>query len=325
MKSVSVIVPVYNTSEYLPECLDSLISQSLQDIEIVCVNDGSTDRSPEILKDYADKYPDRIKLINQENAGLSEARNAGIAASTGEYLGFVDSDDFVSPDMFRLLYEKAVSRGFDMAVCDIAYVFRDKTKTVSSNIPSDALDACAVRETMPGVYPTVWNKLFKRELFETGIRFKKGIWYEDFEFLYRLYPHIQSIGTVRMPLYFYRQRPGGITGVYDDRLYQFITNFNGIIGYYRENGFYPEYRDELEYLYVRYAFATMIKRLARTNDRKLFKEGVCFAISQVRNNFPDYKKNPIFKKQGLKGRYLLYFNRLCADLVRIKEKLLPGV
>ena len=114
MELVSIIVPVYNCAQFLNRCMDSLVNQTLKDIEIICINDGSTDNSPEILQEYAAK-DSRIKIINKENGGLSSARNRGLAAAQGEYLGFVDSDDWVDLDFFEKLYNAAKKYDTDIA------------------------------------------------------------------------------------------------------------------------------------------------------------------------------------------------------------------
>ena len=111
---ISIIVPVYNTAPYLPQCLDSLVNQTYRDIEIICVNDGSTDNSPDILKAYAER-DSRILVIHQENLGLSGARNKGLESARGEWVMFVDSDDWIAPDMYEKLYHHLTEDGSDIA------------------------------------------------------------------------------------------------------------------------------------------------------------------------------------------------------------------
>ena len=118
---VSVIVPVYNSRDYLERCLESLVNQTLPDIEIVVVNDGSPDDSQTIIDRYAEAYPDKIVSLSKENGGLSDARNFGIARATGEYIGFVDSDDFVDLDMYERLYDKAASTDSDIVTHPMTY------------------------------------------------------------------------------------------------------------------------------------------------------------------------------------------------------------
>ena len=129
---VSIIVPVYNVARYLGECLDSIINQTLDDIEIICINDGSTDNSLEILEEYA-KKDSRIWIFTIENSGLSLARNYGIKHANGKYVGFVDSDDYINETMFEKLYNSCEQNDLDLAICKIS-LFDDKTGEVNNNL-----------------------------------------------------------------------------------------------------------------------------------------------------------------------------------------------
>ena len=317
---VSIIVPVYNTSAYLGWCLDSLVQQTLQEIEVIVVNDGSTDDSATILAQYKLRYPEIIKTIDQKNAGLSEARNAGLKIAQGDYIGFVDSDDYVEPTMFDLLYQKAIEKQFDIVVCNVKFVFSDHAQSVSSMIDNDLTEPVDIKKSILTIFPAAWNKIYRRDLFESGIRFTKGIWFEDFEFLYRLYPSIRGIGCVAQDLYLYRQSENSIMHRYDKRLYQYVTNFHSIFDWFKKSGKFEAYRNELEFLFVRYAYATMVKRLARTKKRETFRAGVQFAVEEVKSNVPSRLKNPLFWKQGMKGYYLLTFNPLISNLIYFIEK-----
>ncbi len=129
---VSIIVPVYNVEKYLQSCMDSLVNQTLEDIEIICVNDGSTDNSLEILESYA-KKDSRIKVFTIENSGNSIARNYGIKIAKGKYVGFVDSDDYINETMFEKLYNSCEQNDLDLAICKIS-LFDDKTGEVNNNL-----------------------------------------------------------------------------------------------------------------------------------------------------------------------------------------------
>ncbi|WP_099205072.1 glycosyltransferase family 2 protein [Scatolibacter rhodanostii] len=322
MVDLSIIVPVYNTEKYLEQCLESLIRQNALniEIEIIVINDGSTDNSKQILDQYQKTYPDIIKVYNQVNAGLSEARNTGIRHAQGQYIGFVDSDDYVNQDMFRLLYEKIKQADFDIVVSDIVYTFTDRQVQISSQVKEDIIDKDKIKASMLTIYPTVWNKLFKKELFEKDVLFTKGVWFEDCDFLYRLYPYINKIGVVPEACYYYRQREDAITYTYDSRLYQLVTNFDNIIEYYQKHNFYEKYRNELEYLLVRYSYGTMLKRLAKTKNYEEYKKGFVFAKNNIKKLFPQYRKNAYFFHQGLKGYFLWLFNGVLAKLLYYKEK-----
>ena len=170
---VSVIVPVYNVEEYIDKCLDSLVHQTLTDLEIIVVNDGSPDNSEKIIKKYEKKYKN-IKYLVKENGGLSDARNFGLKYAKGEYIAFLDSDDYVSEEMYQMMYIKAKSEDFDMVVCDINYLYPDRTLRVDSGIKDDTTD---IKKTYLTIQPAAWNKLFRRDLFDHKVLFKKGVWF----------------------------------------------------------------------------------------------------------------------------------------------------
>ena len=134
---VSVIVPIYNVKRYLAKCLDSIISQTLKDIEIICVNDGSTDGSEKVLAEYA-KKDSRIKIVNRKNGGLSAARNTGMPYATGKYIGFVDSDDYIEPTMYELMYYNAEHFNSQMVICAV-HKLADWTNTVFEDDPYSTL------------------------------------------------------------------------------------------------------------------------------------------------------------------------------------------
>lgn len=316
---VSVIVPVYNVESYLDKCLTSLVKQTLQEIEIIVVNDGSKDNSEKIIEKYLKKYPEKIKYIKKANGGLSSARNEGLKYASGEYIGFVDSDDYVSLNTFNLMYKKAKEKNFDLVVCNLNYVYESKTKMVSAGLDKDLENEDEVKKNIVFLYPAVWNKLYKKEILDS-LKFKEGIWYEDVEFNFRVYPRVKSIGYVDKPLIQYVQRESSISKTIDKRLFNYIDNFNGLIRYYQDNNLYNKYYFELEYSYVRYLYATFIKQLSYTNDKELFKEGVKEAIKNVQEHFPNYKKNIYLKKFGLKNIYLKTFNKKTASLLNFKNR-----
>ena len=314
MIKVSVIVPVYNVEKYLDKCLKSLVNQTLKEIEIIVVNDGTKDKSQKIIDKYVKKYPKLVKSYIKENGGLSSARNYGLKYAKGEYIAFVDSDDYVEEDMYEKLYNKAIEKDFDMVVCNLKYIYDTKDVNAYSNINKDILTKEEIKKSMINIYPSAWNKLFNKRLFKNKVLFKEKVWYEDVEFLYRLYPYINSIGTVDDYLYNYVQRKGAITSTFDERLFHYIDNFNGIVKFYKEKKFFDEYQKELEYCYVRYLYATFIKQASNFKDKKMYEKAVEEAIKNVKENFPNYRKNKYFYK-SLKGIYLLLFNKFISKIL----------
>lgn len=207
---VSILVPVYNTSKYLEKCMDSLIKQTLREIEIICVNDGSTDNSLEILEEYAKKDP-RVIIVNKPNGGLPSARNAGIDRATGEYLGFVDSDDYVEVTMFEKMYKTAKKNKAEVVICG-AEIF--PTTPAPTSWLYDVLSprTCHYPEFTPDVLfkergsrPFLWRNLVKRDLIEReNIRLKEDIVLgEDQAFQFKVYPKAKGISFIADKLYHY--------------------------------------------------------------------------------------------------------------------------
>ena len=168
------------------------------------------------------------------------------------------------------------------------------------------------------MFPVIWNKSYKREKIK-DIKFKSGVWAEDVEYLYRVLPNIESIGKVNEKLYYYYQRSVSESRLFDKRVYHYIDNFNGIIDYYKKNKIYNLYKEELEFCYVRYIYATFIKRAATFKDKSEYKKAVDEAIKNVKERFPKYRKNKYFYR-SIKGVYLVLFNRFFAHLLNKKYR-----
>lgn len=210
MPLISIIVPVYNAAPYLSTCIESILNQTLTDIEILLIDDGSTDSSGAICDVYAAKDK-RINVVHKKNGGVSSARNAGLAIATGEYIGWVDADDYIEPDMFEYLYNLAINYKADIAECGYASVAGEKVEIANFGkgleygeggfITQKYLDA--------DIFYGIVTKLFKRSLFER-VRFPEGRIWEDIWLV--TYFCLEPICYVRNPevKYFYRQTEGSI-------------------------------------------------------------------------------------------------------------------
>lgn len=318
MIKLSVIVPCYNVEKYLNACVDSILQAKIDDMEIILVNDGSKDNTLEICLDYKKKYPNLIKIVDKKNGGLSDARNVGISKAKGEYLAFIDSDDTIKENFIKEMIEKAYSGNFDMVTCGVKMIYEDHEVAVDPGYLTDLIGKEAIKGQMYDFYPAACNKIYKKELFK-DLKFKKGVAYEDVEFMYRLLPNIKRIGVVEGFYYEYMQREGSITYTFNEKLYDMVNNFDSIFNYYKEHNLFDEYYEELEYVYVRYSLATFVKRMAKCKDKKKFDEAVNYALTKVKKNFPKYKKNKYLKKSK-KGFYLKYFNKFIASIVFMVEK-----
>lgn len=209
---VSVIVPVYNVEKYLEKCLDTLSGQTLEDIEIICVNDGSKDSSPEILQKYAQK-DSRIKIINKQNEGLSAARNDGLKAASGEFVGYVDSDDWVDLNFYEKLYTAAKKYDAEIACGNIIRcgnrATKYKVKFEKEELFTDNLQK--LKAVKIPKYNYVWNKIYKREsLLKLNLEFPVGRFYEDICWSIKAVYYLNGLVTVPDSAYFYRRNPFSI-------------------------------------------------------------------------------------------------------------------
>ena len=204
---LSISVPVYNTEKYLRKCLDSLLRQTLKDIEIVLVDDGSTDGSGEICDEYS-LIDSRIKVIHKKNGGLSSARQVGLDNSVGEYYTVCDSDDWVEDEMYEVLYNKAKSEDYDMVVCDILTEYNDGSSRVLKNNFSNYEQTSLINDLMfRNILSNTFCRIYKRCLFQKyDIEYEPGINQgEDFLLLMKQFQHPMKITYVPSPLYHYRR------------------------------------------------------------------------------------------------------------------------
>lgn len=219
MPKISVIIPVYNASKYLKECLDSVVNQTLKDIEIICVNDGSTDNSLSILEKYA-QNDDRIKIINQENKGLSEARNVAIEVASGDYIGFVDADDYINLSFYENLFNRAEETKSDIVSCEYMYRFKDRQKNrkkiflkVDTNVVTTDIKEKFECLYLPN-YCYVMNKIYRRDCLTE--RFLKGLKWEDVYFTCNVLAKSYKLSVAKDAAYYYRDNPNSIVNDVSD-------------------------------------------------------------------------------------------------------------
>lgn len=211
---ISVVVPVYKVEKYLPECIKSIIAQNYKNLEIILVDDGSPDNCPAICDEFA-KKDNRIKVIHKKNGGLSDARNAGINIATGNYICFIDSDDYVEKDYAKKLLDALSSNDADMAVCGYTYVLDNGSKEVDETPKAGLLTEDKywpkVYNDMFTTFVVAWNKLYKADIFKT-IRYAKGKINEDQIILHDILRQCKKIAVIKDVLYYYRKREDSIMG-----------------------------------------------------------------------------------------------------------------
>lgn len=219
MAKVSIIVPIYNTSKYLNGCIKSLLHQTLEDIEIILINDGSTDESESIIKKYKDK---RIKYISKKNEGIGKTRNLGIDTATGEYLSFIDSDDYIEPNFCEVMYEKAIKDKCDIVICDYYEDHNYGLKEIRFPTFKDA----SLKEN-PDILNIVnlgpCNKIYKKSLFKNKEnRFVENLKYEDAPLVVKLLLNAKKIGKIDDCLAHYVIHENSETTTRDERIFDII-------------------------------------------------------------------------------------------------------
>lgn len=303
---LSIIVPVYNVEKYLAKCLDSAICPSVQDYEILAVNDGSTDSSPSILQKYASDYPEFIRVVNRENGGLGAASNTGIEAARGEFIAFLDSDDYYASGAVSELL-KLCDLDNDICIFDIVSV-NAQGQEIGRISPFDQEKSGLSLESDPAlllISPSRVNKLYKRSLFlDTGIRYPSRVWFEDYRTTPKLFASASTISYRPLPLYNYLQQPESITHVKNaSRNLEIIAAVEDILEYFESAGLYEKYRDELEYSAYYNELLTSTTRVNLIDPSSAVQEEL---LNWYTGRFPDYRQNPYFKKMPLKYR-LIHF------------------
>lgn len=213
-EKISIIIPVYKVEQYLDQCISSIVNQTYTNMDIILVDDGSPDNCPAMCDAWAEK-DSRIRVIHKTNGGLSDARNAGMAASTGELMAFVDSDDWIAPDMYEHLYQRLTEDGSDIAACGVQMVWEDKTP--SRMLTRDGSCVLNQEEAMRAIIEEswlkqpVWYKLYKTELVR-DILFPVGKYHEDVFWSYQAVGRAQKVSVSNYVGYYYLQRGGSIMG-----------------------------------------------------------------------------------------------------------------
>jgi len=314
---ISVIVPVYNMEEYLKRCLDSLLNQTLQELEIIAVDDGSTDSSPDILREYSAKSS-KLKVLRKENGGLSDARNYGFLHSTGEYIGYVDSDDYVDPEMYEVMYNKAKEYNSDIVECNLHHTYGNNTEDTEI-----MKRYYTPRELLCHGRHIVWNKIYLRSwLAKTHIQFPTGLIYEDVSFFLKIVPHISSYDYVDITPIHYVQRSGSVNND-SKKTTQIFEILKGVLDYYRESGFYSQYEQELEYMYARILLCSSFVRMCRIKNRVLRSEALTANLNELVENFPCWRENPILKNG--KGRHAFFMRSVNKFTYKVYSLILPVV
>ena len=301
----SVVIPAYNVADYLEKCVASVRAQTCADWEVLLVDDGSTDGVTGKLCDVLGQGDDRFRVIHQENGGMGTARNTGMEAARGEYLVFLDSDDYLAPHMLETLRQR-----IEATHCDV-YTFGffvdkdgDTSERHLDDLPVGIPFTLAEYPRLLLASPNAWNRIYRRSFFlDSGVRYPGRVWFEDIRTTMKLFALAQSIEAVPEALYYYVVRQGSITrNAKADRNREILDAFDDLLSFYRQCGLYPRYRSELCRLAIDHVYLAASVRVLRI-DRKHPLLRV-FA-DYMQQNFPDYRENPYLEELS-KARCLAF-------------------
>lgn len=318
MPAISVIVPVYKVEPYIHKCVDSILGQTFSDIQVILVDDGSPDTCGDICEEYA-KKDERVQVVHKENGGLSDARNAGIPYAKGEYVIFLDSDDYVEKDMLEYLYTNIKKAGADMATCGIYEVYKDRIEAQEEEEDFVCSGEEAFRCILRGhtIRGEIWNKLILKSCME-DLRFPKGRLYEDIYYTVDLMQRVKTVAVGTKPKYYYLHRGDSITGrAYRPQLFDIIDGYTK--NYRVVKKAFPALEKEAQCLWIWSRFIVLDKMLMEDDFRTL--EGYKELKRFIRRHLFVILRNPYFQKKRKISAFVLFLNvRLYRRLVFISEE-----
>ncbi len=305
---VSIIVPVYNVEKYIERCLISLINQTLDSYEIIVVNDESPDNSQQIIDTYVKKYPNKIKSYIKNNGGPGDARNYGVKKATGEYIGFVDSDDCINENMFELMYEKGKKENSDVVVCD--YATFDEGSIQNKNIFNNLDKFPNNVENEPTILfdckPYIWNKIYKRKWYvKNNFSFPINQWFEDDAVIYNILYSANKISSLDEVLYYYyNTNNSSITNTISMKIFDIFKATQSIFDFYQSHTTKKEVLDVAERLCQIHIFVRLNFLIKKSTDKKLMIKFYKKANKFFNQHFPKWSKNPYYKQVSKKNIYL---------------------
>ena len=291
---LSIIVPVYKAEEYLGECVDSLLSQTIDDYEIILVDDGSPDNSGKIADEYAAANPDMIRVLHIDNGGQGRARNFALDIAKGDFVGFVDSDDWVTHDMYEKMYTRAAETGADVVVCDFMERFVDGRESV---LPA------SLQDNWLGSAGSSCNKIFRRSLVG-ALRFPVGLWYEDFYFSAVMLLRSKHTEFIAEPLYIYRR--GQESTMHNNNAAKNLDMLT-IMDMLEKEMVPAGYKDDFEFFLVNHVLLDSISRLAK-QDAPERKEVIGKLRQYVQAKIPKLSGCGSYKKESRKRRLIMWMN-----------------
>ena len=316
MVKFSIIIPVYKVEKYIERCIRSVKEQTYNNLEVLIVNDGSPDSSIKITEDIIGNDR-RFKILNKANGGLGDARNYGVKYATGDYLAFIDSDDFIDSDLFEKAEKLIRENNYDVIVFDFVRYFSEKRQFIKKSgfVEGD------IYSTIRTV-PNACNKIIRTELWkENNLSFPVGLWYEDVAVIPAVVSYANKSGYLQDSYYYYQSREGSITNTkkYSDKVMDILKSFDFLLS--KVNDSFENV--EMEYLMVAHIIYLGTQRVVAYNKKKEFDE----MLNYVEAKYPKWDQNPLISNLSFVKRVYLWFAgkrviSICKGLVLFREKIM---
>lgn len=295
MTKISIIIPVYNGEKYIEKCLNSIKNQTFKDYEVLIINDGSKDNTKNLIEKYLNDK--RFKLFNRTNHGIGASRNFGVNESSGEYICFIDSDDYVDKEYLEKLYNKISKYNLDIVICN--YIELNEELNIEKKVKIKSFDNTTIDknpELLLNINKSPWNKIYRKSILK-NVKFPTDLKYEDTEFLCKTL-YNSKIGHVDEYLNYYVIHTNSETTTMDKRVFDILNIVDNIRKFYKNsNECIKEYIDKMSLQIL----TTYTIQQKYQKDKSLAKEFIDKAFNYIETNIPNYKKNSYFKERGLKG------------------------
>ena len=303
--AISVIVPCYNCAGSVIRSLDSLKSQTFKDMELIVINDGSTDSTGTVLEQYRNAHPElNIHLITTENQGIAKTRTLGLSLVQGKYFGFLDSDDYAEPEMYQDLYDLAEAEQLEIAVSDFYWENSKGTRLQKDGPYQPGADMIV------NLFAVLWNKLYRTSFIRVqDVKFPEGHHYEDTCYMYCLAGQVRRVGFTGKAYVHYVQHDNSITHVSDEQVENMVSVFHAILAYYHDHQLDEKYHFALEYITIKTFVGNNFLRAAQIEDAAVRRRAVLSGWDFLNQQFPQWHANPyLHSAGGLKNRYFRMVN-----------------
>ncbi|MDB8552845.1 glycosyltransferase [Turicibacter sanguinis] len=300
MSQISVIIPAYNVAKYIDKCFKSLVTQTFKDFEVIVINDGSTDETLTLIREWEQK-DSRFKVMDKQNEGVGKTRNLGLSLSSAPYVIFIDPDDYLHEEMLEKLYEGIRLSDASVAICEYYDCYEDSSEQFAISLPkfeSETIDLMNHKEILFKINPAPWNKLIKKEILTANqLLFPTNYRSEDLAFTLMLLAHCEKIAMINQPLYYYlANRLNNVSSAYDERILHTLLALEASINYYKKLNKFKTFEDELEMVCINQVLYEL-QKVIHIKDSSLALKIMNEFYDYLQQEFKGWTNNKYYQQQ----------------------------